>query len=65
MRLCVCLCLCVCVCVSVYVCVCVPLCLQTQISEPELAALVDEATDHDPDAEFVDYHAFVTKMMAT
>ncbi len=38
---------------------------QTQIKDDELDTLVLEATDFEPGAEVIDYHAFVTKMMAT
>lgn len=38
---------------------------QTQIKDDELEVLMQEATDGDDTAEYVDYHAFVTKMMAT
>ncbi len=39
--------------------------VQTQAKEEELDNMVLEATDFVPGAEVIDYHAFVTKMMAT
>jgi hypothetical protein len=38
--------------------------LQTQVGDAELDELILEATDGDPTASYIDYHAFVTKMMA-
>lgn len=61
--MCVYVCLCMSASLDVWMCVWPP--LQTQISPEELEALIAEATDDAHGAAFIDYHAFVTKMMAT
>ncbi len=38
--------------------------MQTPIEDAELEELIFEATDGNPAAEFVDYNAFITKILA-